>query len=460
MKDIKEQNNEKTTGQYTIKPELISAIMDAVKAGDKEKVKSILFDLHPSDIADTIESLDANEREKLTKSVGRNLDPESLMYLDSDVRDEVIGHLGPKRSAAVITKLETDDAVQVMEDLEKGNKAELLEAMPIEQRGELEEGLSHPEDSAGRLMDRKFVAVPEDWNVGQTIDYIRSAEDLPDDFYSVFILNKKLKPIGSVIVSKVLRSSREVTVKDIMDSDLKTININMDQEEVAHLFRKYALSSAPVLDESGIMIGRITIDDALEVLQEEAEEDIMHLGGVQSIDIHSASTTTAIRRFPWLFINLLTAIAASVIIAVFEDAIQKLVALAVLMPIVASMAGNAGTQTLTVAVRAIATKDLTMANAMRVLRKEINASIINGILFAAIVWLTSMALYNNFYLSFVFSISIMASLVAAAFAGIVIPIGLVKAGVDPAIASGVFLTTVTDMSAFFTFLGLASWLII
>ncbi len=425
-------------------------------------VRSLVADLHSADMAELLNAFDSEQREVLLNAIRTDLEPEILVDLEPEVKDEVISQLGTEESAAAIAQLDSDDAVQVMEDLEEAEQQEILEAIPEEQheqREALEEGLAHPEDTAGRLMDKKFVAMPESWTVGQTIDYLREEEDLPQDFYNLFIVDISGKPVGVASVSRAMRSNREVLLRDIMDGDVKVIEQGIDQEEVAYIFRKYALSEAPVVDEKGIMVARITVDDVMDVIEEEAEEDIMRMGGVGETDLYASTRKTAMHRFPWLFVNLITAIAASAIIALFDEAIEKLVALAVLMPIVASMAGNAGTQTLTVAVRAIATRELGATNAMRVVRKEIYAGLVNGLFFAAIVGVTSLLIYQNTELSAVFAFSTIIALATAACAGVAIPLILVRMGVDPAVASGVFLTTITDVSAFFVFLGLASWML-
>jgi len=441
---------------YELDHEIMDSISDALDRNDDEKLRELVKTMHAADIAEVINVFDYEQRKKFTKAIRKDLNPEVLVDLEPNIKDEVLEYLGPERSANFIAKLDTDDAINFIEDLHKNEQNEILAAIPEKQREVLREGLSYPEDAAGRLMNKKFVAVSENWTVGQTIDYMRSSSGLPDDFYSIFVLDKDMRPVGDVLVSRVMRKKRDVLIKDIMETDTKTINLDTDQEEVAYLFRKYAISSAPVIGKDGKILGIITLDDVINIVQEEAEEDIMHLGGITSIDLHSASLKTAIGRFPWLFINLLTAIAASVIIAIFQDSIEKLVALAVLMPIIASMAGNAGTQTLTIAVRAIATKDLTATNALRIVRKEVAAAIINGLFFAVIVSISSFVLYHNFYLSFVFGVATAVALLFAGLSGVTIPLILARMGVDPAIASGVFLTTITDMSSFFVFLGLAT----
>lgn len=455
-----QNNSEHTIHSYDVHPELLNFVKDALEAGDKSRVRELISDLHAADIAEIIRVVNNEQREQFVAAIRSKFNPEVLVELESGVKEEVIGHLGITKSVGAITQLDADDAVQVIEDLEKKEQAEILERLPDEQREELEEGLAYPEETAGRLMDRDFVAVPMEWTVGKIIDFLRQNDSLPDDFYSIFVVNKENKPVGYALVSRVIRSNRDVRIRDIMEEKVHTIRLDMDQEEIAYVFQKYALASAPIIDENGVMKAVITLDDVVTIIEEEAEEDIMKMGGVSGTDLYAAFMETAAHRFPWLFVNLLTAIAASAVIAVFEDSIEKLVALAVLMPIVASMAGNAGTQTLTIAVRAIATRELTAANSMRIVGKEVKASLVNGIVFGLIVAVVSLIFYDNTYLSFVFAVATLVSLVIAAFAGATIPLLLVRMGVDPAVASSVFLTTVTDMSAFFVFLGMAAWILV
>jgi magnesium transporter len=320
--------------------------------------------------------------------------------------------------------------------------------------------LAYPEDSAGRLLVKEVVTVPEFWTVGQIIDYLRATPEIPKDFYQIFVVDPKFTPVGGLRLSRVMCSERSVSVKDIMEDNIKPVRADMDQEEVAYLFRQYGLVSTPVVSEEGRMIGAISVDDVVDIMEEEAEEDILHLGGVGETDLFSGLSRTVAHRFPWLMINLVTAVIASVVIGQFEGSIEKLAALAVLMPIVASMGGNAGTQTLTVAVRAIATKELTSANAIRVIGKEIAVGSLNGIVFAVIAGVITYLWYGQLGLSLIFAAATIITLTLAGFVGALIPLGLVRVGVDPAIASSVVLTTVTDVVAFGLFLGLAAWWIV
>jgi magnesium transporter len=447
-------------GSYALSSDQVEFILHALQQGDEARVLNHVSKMHAADITELLTVITQAQRVSFLSVIGDDLAPEVLIDLEGEIKEQVLEMLGAQQSADAISQLEYDDAMQVMEDLQLAAQEEILEAIPQDQRTELEIGLSYPNDSAGRLMDTNYVAAPASWTVGKTIDYLRSAEDLPDTFYSLYVLDRQNRPIGSLLVSQAIRSARDVKIKSLLEKKLYTISHLMDQEEVAYIFRKYALASAPVIDSDGRIVGVITVDDVVDVIEEEAEEDILHLGGVGEIDVSSAYLETAKGRFPWLFINLLTAIAASGVIALFAESIEQLVALAVLMPVVASMAGNAGTQTMTVAVRALATKELTDTNARRVVRKEILAAAVNGLLFALIVAGVCYGFYGDAYLSGVIGISMFCALILAAFSGALIPLCLVRAGVDPAISSSVFLTTVTDISAFFIFLGLASlWLL-
>jgi len=451
----KEQNlePEKT---YGLSPEHAESIIDHLDNDQITKAKAELNLLHAADIADLIDMASAEHRKQIIDVLRKDFDPEILVELAPDVRENVIELLGAEESAEAITNLETDDAVDVIEDLDEENQQEILDALPSKQRQELEEGLAYPEDSAGRLVDKKIVTIPEYWDVGQTIDFLRKSDNLPEDFYQIFIVNPKQEPKGSVMLSRMMQKSRATPMKKIMQTDIKVISTDMDQEEVAFIFRQYGLSSAPVVNKEKRIVGLINVDDVVDVIEEEAQEDIMRLGGISESDIHSAFSQTVAKRFPWLVVNLVTAIIASIVISFFEGTIQKFAMLAVLMPIVASMGGNAGTQTLTIAVRAIATKELTATNALRVVRKEIMVGALNGLVFAIIAGVMTFFWYGNLAISIIFAVATIVTLLLAGLAGALIPIGLVKSGVDPAIASGVFLTTVTDVVAFGAFLGLAA----
>ncbi len=436
--------------------ELIWAIRAALEVGAPSEAAALASTLHVADQADLLEQLGPEERKALIGELRDELDPELLTHLDETVRAEILEILSPEEVGAAIAQLETDDAIELLEDLDETEQTALLETLPMPDRTAVEQGLAYPEDSAGRLMQRQLVVAPEYWTVGQTIDYLRADGDLPDDFYDIYIVDPKFCPVGSIPLSRILRSRRHVHLNDLTMKELYSVPVEMDQEEVGFRFSQYDLTSAPVVDDDGRLLGVITIDDVVEVIEEEAEEDILRLGGVSETDIFASPVKTSLRRFPWLLINLATAILASVVIAQFEGAIGQLVALAVLMPIVASMGGNAGTQTLTVVVRALAVREVTTANAFRVLMKEFFAGGINGLLFMAAGLAVALFWFGDPMLAILFGIAMIATLVSGVLAGVCIPLVLDKLGFDPAVSSGVFLTTVTDVVGFFSFLGLAT----
>ena len=445
-------------------------IVLAIESSQLERVRDLVAHLHYADVADLLEHLDENGRDALINAFQGVLDPDVFSELDESVRDDLVDKLGVEYVASVVTELDTDDAVQVIEELEIDEQKKVLDAIPAGERTLIEEGLAYPEDSAGRLMQRQVMTVPEFWNVGETIDFLRTLADdggktgdsgsLPELFYNIFVVDPAHKPVGSISLSRLLRSSRPVPVTAIMYSEMKLINVEEDQEDVAYVFRQRDLVSTPVVDGSGRLVGVITVDDIVDVIDEEHEEDIMHLGGVSEDDLYEGVGSTTRSRFSWLLLNLLTAILASVIIGFFEATIEQIVALAVLMPIVASMGGNAGTQTLTVTVRALAMKDLTATNALRVVGKEALVGCINGVLFAVLAGLVAWIWFDSQALGVVIALAMVINMVVAGLAGTTIPLVLDRNGIDPAIASSVFLTTVTDVVGFAAFLGLAAWLLL
>jgi len=441
---------------YGLSVDQIYAVEEALDAGDDATVRHVVSDLHEADIADLFEGLDREDRQKLVSLLGDDFDPEVLPFLDSSVFEEIVEVMEPQDLARSLTELASDDAIEVLEEFDEDQQSEILAALEPQDRLLLEESLTFPEDSAGRIMQREIVVVPETWNVGETIDYMRAAKDLPDDFYTLYVVDPKHHPIGGLPLSRVMRTRRPVPLTEIMDTDLKTIPVTMDQEEVAYLFRQYYLVSAPVVDDSGRLLGVITVDDVVDIIDEEAEEDLMKLGGVREADFYSDLKDTVKARSSWLFVNLLTAILASAVISFFEGTIEKLVALAVLLPIVASMGGNAGTQTLTVAVRAIAMKNLSEATAARFIGKEIAVGLLNGIVFAVIAGGLTWFWAGDPWLGGIIGAAMIVNMIVAGLAGTLIPLGLEKLNVDPAVASSVFLTTMTDVVGFFALLGLAA----
>lgn len=442
---------------YGIDVALVRACETALFGGEPDEVDRLTGPLHASDLADLVEELHGEARALLIDGLRQNLDPETLAHLDAVVLEDVLGAMEPEEVAAAITKLDTDDAVDVIEDLPEDDQREILANLSPSDRALLEEALTFPEDSAGRLMQREIVTVPEALTVGDTIDYLRShAAELPRDFYDVYVVDFEHRPVGEVPLSRLIQTQRDVKVADIMGGDIHAIPVTMDQEEVALMFRQYGLVSSPVVDTDNHLVGVITADDVVHVIDEEAEEDLMRLGGVKEDDFYEAVLVTTRARFPWLLVNLLTVIVASAMIGLFDQTIEKIVALAILMPIVASMGGNAGTQTLTVAVRALAMKELTTSNARRIIGKEIFVGVFNGVLFAAVMGPIAWLWFGDVAIGGVIAAAMLINLVAAGFAGITTPLLLSRLGVDPAVASTVVLTAITDVVGFVAFLGLAA----
>ena len=443
-----------------LNPDVIRDAIMALDSDDGAAIHEIVEPLHPAEIADLIEMLLGPMRTQLVELLRPKFDPEILAELDETVRDEVAEQLGTETIAKAIAALDSDDALNLISTLEETKQRRVLHAISFALRSMLEEGLAFPEESAGRLMQREFVAVPAFWSVGEVIDFLRESDDLPDDFYDVFVVDPRHRLIGYVALNRVLRAKRPVKVRDIMIDEFVSVPVKMDQEEVAYVFAQQDLVSAPVVDDSERLIGVITIDDIVDVIHQEAEEDIMRLGGVQEDDLYAAVIDTGRARFMWLFVNLITAVLASVVIGLFQGTLEQVVMLAVLMPIAASMGGNAGAQTLTVAVRAIAMKELTTANAFRVMSKEVLVGTFNGLLFAVIIGVIAYIWSGSVGIGAVMAAAMVITMIIAGLAGAAIPLGLSRTRFDPAIASGVFLTTVTDVVAFLAFLGLGTWFLI
>ncbi len=433
-----------------------AAIRLALAAGDSERVTGLLEPLHAADIADFLEQIDGGERREILLLAPALFDGEVLSELDESIREDVIEFLPRKFLKEAVRDLESDDVVDLIEDLEDEQQSVILQALDGADRAAVEQSLGYPEYSAGRLMQREVVSAPEHWTVGQAIDFLRASEELPEQFYHVTLVDPRMRPVGNVTLGRLMGSPRATFLGDIQEETFRTIPATTEQGDVAYAFNQYHLISAPVVDDEGRLVGMITIDDAMIVLDEEHEEDILLLAGVSDGSLSDRVIETTKQRLPWLAVNLLTAILASLVIAQFEDAIATVVALAVLMPIVASMGGNAGTQSLTVAVRALATKDLTGSNVWRVIRREALVGVINGVAFAVIMAIVGMIWFGSPVLGAVIAVAMVVNLVVAALAGTVIPIIMERVGVDPALASGTFVTTVTDVVGFFAFLGLAS----
>ena len=436
----------------------IHALMDSINLGLIDKTQSLLSDVSSGELANIIEQLDATNRKKLIFFLGSSIEPEIILELDKDIRKEIISVVGEHTFLNVVSKLDTDDLIVVLEELDDDLRGQYLKLLPKKSQRELvKKGLKFPENTAGRIMSTNVVSISASWTIGKTLKFLRQKKDLlPDDIYEVYILDSKKKPIGTLNLNTIVRSSSNTIVKDLMNTQFKTIPIDTDQEEIALGFKQNNLIAAPVVDKSGKIVGQINHDDIIDIIEEEAEEDLLRLSGVQSGDTYSAVLQTIKSRFRWLFINLLTAIAASFVIGIFEASLKQVVALAILMPIVASMGGNAGTQTLTVAVRSLALREITRANALRVIGKEFAVGAINGLIFAAIIGTIASYWFNLPLLGLVIAAAMILNLIIACLSGILIPLILDKTGIDPAIASTVVLTTITDIFGFFTFLGLGS----
>ena len=443
-----------------IRSDFLHAVSAAIDEGDAAKVRELTLPLHEADLADLIQLLRPEPRGALIAMLGDDLKAAALPELDEGVRNQVLEDMPPEQVAKALQQLDSDEAVYVIEDLDKDEQSDILAKLPHFERIALERSLEYPEDSAGRIMQTDLIAVPPFWSVEQTIEFMRVADDLPDRFYEIFVVDPAYHLLGSVALNRLLRSKRPVTIEAITDRDIHPIAVEADQEAVAREFERYNLTSAPVIDGGGRLVGVITADDVVEVVQEEASEDILRMGGVAGELVSDSVWQTTRLRFTWLLANLATAILASFVISLFEATIEQMVALAVLMPIVASMGGNAGTQTMTVAVRALATQDLGPVNAFRVILRESAVGLLNGVLFAVIMAAIAYFWFGSDQLGLVIGVAMIVNLVAAALAGILIPLGLNQLGLDPAIASGVFVTTVTDVVGFFAFLGLAAlWLV-
>lgn len=442
---------------YLLDRQLMSGVIYALEAQDRDTLVHLLEPLHPADIADIIEQINPYDRRRLVQLYGEEFDGDILAELDDGLQEDIISILRPDILAEAVRELESDDIVDLVEDLDEPQQEAILEQLDDADRVAVEQALSFPENTAGRLMQRETVWAPEDWNVGQAIDHLRAVEALPEQFYHVILVTPRMKPVGNVTLGRLMSSKRSVALRDIVEPEFQTIPVTQDEEDVAYAFNQYHLISAPVVDADERLIGMITIDDAMAVLDEEHEEDILRLAGVSEETSLSDTIFAAARgRATWLFVNLLTAILASLVIDLFAETIDQMVALAVLMPIVASMGGNAGTQTMTVTVRALATKDLTAQNAWRVARRELSVGALNGALFGFMMALVAGVWFGVPMLAVVIGVAMLFTQIAAALGGILIPMALDRAGIDPALASGPFVTTITDVVGFFAFLGLAS----
>ncbi len=441
-----------------ISSEFLEAITRAIEAADQPQIRALAGDVHEADLGDLLEALPAEQRARLVELLGTDFDFTALTEVDDTVREEILEELPNEIVAEGVRDLDSDDAVRILEDLPEEDKAEILEQLPEDERQELTRGLDYPEESAGRRMQTDFVAVPPEWTVGRTIDHAREDADLPDDFYAIFVVDEDQRFVGAVPLDKLLRSQRPVKISDIMVADWRVVQATADQEEAARIFERYNLVSAPVVDDDGKLVGVLTFDDVVDVIEEEAAEDIKALGGVARDEEISDSVFYAARsRLPWLVLNLVMAFASAAIIGYFSTSIAQMVALAVLMPIVASLGGNAATQAMTVTVRAIATRELTERNTSRITLREFGVGFLNGIAIAVLLGTAAGFWFESVHLGAVIAAALILSMCGAGLAGMLIPLALQRAGYDPAVASAVFVTTATDVLSFFSFLGFATW---
>jgi magnesium transporter len=439
-----------------LRPEFVSKVLDAVDEGDVETARRLVEPLHPADVADLIELAASDEREGLVKALAGIVSPDVLAEMNDYVREGLLDEMEPQQVADIAGQLDTDDAVALIEDLDRDDQQAVLRAMEPDDRAAVEEALSYPEESAGRLMQRDLCAVPEHWNVGQVIDYLRSTEDLPTDFWEVFVVNPSHHPVGTCKLSTILRTPRKTSVSNIMIREQTLIPVDMDQEDVALRFQKYALVSGAVVDDEGRLVGMITVDDIVHIIQEEAGEDVLLLSGAGEGDINEPVQLTVRRRLFWLVINLGTAIIAASVVSLFQGEIGRYAVLAVLMPIVAGMGGNAGTQTLAVAVRAIATNQLTESNTLRAFGRELTIALANGVSLGLLIGAGVTLVFHNPLLGAVMGVAMVINNLAAGLGGILVPVTLDRLRIDPAVSSAVFVTTITDVTGFFSFLGLAA----
>jgi len=442
---------------FEFNKEYINVVTSKIANNDALFITNSFKEMHPADAADIIENLSENDRENLIKLNNFKIDPEVFIELNESIQSEIIKYLSSETIVTILKNLESDDAIKILENIDEKNKNTILSSLPPKDRFALLESLSYPEDSAARIMQREFTAIPSNWSVGQTIDYLRENKDLPEEFLEIFIVDNEFKPIGTVPSSKVLRAPRDSKMISIMSETQLSIPVDMDKEEVGHLFENYNLNSACVVDKNNKLVGMITSDDILTVLKEEAEEDALRLAGVGDEVITDGVVKKTKRRFNWLLLNLFTAFIATWVISLFGATIEQMVALAFLMPIVASMGGNAGMQTLAVTVRTLATNDLTENNFKSNVLKEFNIGVLNGIIFAVISAIVVQLWFKDIKLSMIISISMILNMIVAGLFGILVPVTLKKMKIDPAIASSVFVTTITDVIGFLSFLGVGAY---
>ena len=435
----------------------VTAVVDAVDAGDVEEARALVSPLHPADIADLFELAPSDRRKAIASALHGLIDGDVLAEMNDWVRDELMEALGPQEVADIATQLDTDDAVAIIEDMDADDQREVLRALAPDDRAAIEEALGYPEESAGRLMQRDLIAVPEHLTVGDVLDYLRRNEDLTTDFWEIYVVDPSHRPIGTCKLSWILRTPRSVGIADVMAREQTLIPVDMDQEEVALRFQKYALISAAVIDAAGRLVGMITVDDVVHIIQEEAGEDVLRLSGAGEGDINEPIRLTVRTRLTWLVVNLAATILSASVVGAFQGAIALYAVLAILMPIVSAMGGNAGTQTLAVVVRALATNQLTSSNTARMVLREFRIAAANGVSLGAVGALGTYVAFGNAELSLVFAVAMVINNLIAGLAGVLVPVTLDKAGVDPAVSSAVFVTTITDVMGFSSFLGLPPW---
>jgi magnesium transporter len=440
-----------------VRASLLAQIGAAIADRDTITLKREVDDLHQSELGDVLEALHPEQRRALVELLGSDFDFSALTEVDEAIRLDIVDNLPNAQIAQAVQELDSDDAVYILEDLEKEDQDEILSQLPFTERIRLRRALDYPEETAGRRMQTEFVAVPPFWTIGQTIDYMREDKNLPERFSQIFVIDPGFKLVGAIDLDQILRTKRAVKVEEVMHETLHAIPATMDQEEAAREFEQYNLLSAAVVDENGRLVGVLTIDDVVDVIQEEAEEDLLRMGGVGDEELSDTVLATSRSRVPWLLVNLVTAFLAASVIGLFDRTIEHIVALAVLMPIVAGMGGNAGSQTMTVTVRALATKDLDIYNAARIIRRELGVGFINGVVFAVLIGMVAGFWFRDANLGGIIAAAMIINMFAAALAGILIPLVLDRFKIDPAVASAVFVTTVTDCVGFFAFLGLATW---
>lgn len=458
---LTENPAETETAEAGLDPRRVTAILEAVEAGDRASLEALAEPLHAADIADLLEQIGTTERRAFIALWPEAIDGEVLSEIDDAIREDVVSELPHEQLAEAVRDLHTDDVVDILEDLDETEQAVILDALEDADRVAVEQALAYPEYSAGRLMQREVVAAPGDWSVGRMVDHLRAVDWLPDQFYHVILVDPRMKPIGYVTLGRILSAQRDVLLRTITEDSFRTVAATDPESDVAYIFNQYHLISCPVVDETGRLVGVITIDDAMNVLDEEHEEDMLRLAGVgDESSVSDNALQTARQRIPWLVVNLFTASLSAFVISRFEGVIATLVTLAALMPIVASTGGIAGTQSLAVAVRSLATRDLTAANARRVVLRELGAGLLNGVVLAALLALAAILVFHDPWLGVVLALAMICNQVVAALGGVLVPLGMSKLKLDPALASGTFVTTLTDVMGYLAFLGFAALLLL